>query len=181
MFRSCSALGRGPIHGLTIGAVSLEVLQQLNLLLCLGLPQRDALDRYHSGLASLLPSTWLLFQTSLQHSSHFRKGLENHSFEDIAFKLSGSSRLVTPVICCSPKPYPSFLSNFMDFLANFSVTSLFIHLLSDFNFHIDNNRSKPLDLLNRFNIISQFPHPHPRSYPGSGLNYRNHNLKPLLP
>ncbi|KAK7915506.1 hypothetical protein WMY93_011267 [Mugilogobius chulae] len=86
-----------------------------------------------------------------------------HSFEYIAFKLTGPSPLVTAVIYRPPKPNPSFLSEITDFLTKLTAISSSILLLGDFNFHIDCKNSKPatefLDLLNCFNITQHVNFP----------------------
>ncbi|KAE8298225.1 hypothetical protein D5F01_LYC02717 [Larimichthys crocea] len=67
------------------------------------------------------------------------------SFEHLTFKLAGPTPLVTAIIYCPPKPNPSFLSHFSDFLTHrghildlVCSTGLTIHHLSSFNFNISN-------------------------------------------
>ena len=61
------------------------------------------------------------------------------SFEHITFKLSGPAPLVTAIIYRPPKPNPSFLSDFSDFLTQLTAISPSVLLLGDFNIRIDTN------------------------------------------
>ena len=58
------------------------------------------------------------------------------SFEHLVLNLSGHTQFVIAVVYCPPKPHPSFLSDFSDFLTQFCSFSLLVLLLSDFNIHI---------------------------------------------
>lgn len=86
-----------------------------------------------------------------------------HSFEHLAFKLSGPSPLVTAIIYRPPKPHPSFLSDLADFLTQLSAISPSVLLLGDFNLHIDNTDSKPaiefLELLQWLNFTQHINFP----------------------
>ncbi|XP_029929809.1 LOW QUALITY PROTEIN: uncharacterized protein LOC115374818 [Myripristis murdjan] len=88
------------------------------------------------------------------------------SFEQTAFKLSGPTPLVTAVIYRPPKPNPSFLSDFSDFLTQLcaiSFCSPSVLLLGDFNFHVNDPNCKPatefLDLLHCLNFTQHIDFP----------------------
>ncbi|XP_075868585.1 uncharacterized protein LOC142879305 isoform X3 [Nelusetta ayraudi] len=85
------------------------------------------------------------------------------SFEHITFQLSGPTPLVTAVIYRRPKPNPSFLTDFSNFLTELCAISPSVLLLGDFNFHIDDTNCQPatqfLDLLHRLNFTQHINFP----------------------
>uniref|UniRef100_A0A8P4G516 Reverse transcriptase domain-containing protein n=1 Tax=Dicentrarchus labrax TaxID=13489 RepID=A0A8P4G516_DICLA len=85
-----------------------------------------------------------------------------HSFEHLTFKLSGPTPLVTAIIYRPPKPNPSFLTDFSDFLTQLSAISPSVLLLGDFNIHIDNDcksATEFLELLHCFNFTQHVNFP----------------------
>ncbi|CAM4272747.1 unnamed protein product [Leuciscus chuanchicus] len=62
-----------------------------------------------------------------------------------------------------PKPNPSFLSDFSEFITQLCTTSSTILLVGDFNIHIDSSTSKPttdfLDIIHSFNFIQHVNFP----------------------
>ncbi|KAG7510370.1 hypothetical protein JOB18_020105 [Solea senegalensis] len=69
------------------------------------------------------------------------------SFEHITFKLSGPTPLVTAIIYRPPKPNPSFVFDFSDFLTQLSAISPSVLLLGDFNIHINTNCKSDTEFL----------------------------------
>ncbi|XP_068597914.1 uncharacterized protein [Brachionichthys hirsutus] len=105
--------------------------------------------------------TAVIFRKEIKVTTIFPLNIQ--SFENTTFKLPGPSPLVTAVIYRPPKPNPSFLSEFTDFLTQLSAISSAILLVGDFNFHIDDQNSKPAtefsELLNCFNMTQQVNFP----------------------
>ncbi|CAJ1086698.1 hypothetical protein D5F01_LYC22364 [Xyrichtys novacula] len=85
------------------------------------------------------------------------------SFEHIALKLPGPSPLIITVLYRPPKPNPSFLQDFSDFLLQLSTISPSILRLSDLNLHLDDPTSRPaqdfLDILNHCNFTQHINFP----------------------
>ncbi|CAJ1057637.1 uncharacterized protein LOC117490598 [Xyrichtys novacula] len=89
--------------------------------------------------------------------------LSVHSFEDISVKLPSPTLLVIVTVYCPPKPHPSFLSDFSDFVTHLSTISSSVLLLGDFSFHIDNPTWKQAsdfpDLLDTLNLTQHVHSP----------------------
>ncbi|CAJ1050799.1 LOW QUALITY PROTEIN: uncharacterized protein LOC127597372%2C partial [Xyrichtys novacula] len=89
--------------------------------------------------------------------------LSVHSFENISVKLPGPTPLVIVTIYRPPKPHPSFLSDFFEFVTHLNTISSSVLLLGDFNFHIDNPTCKQasdfLDLLDTLNLTQHVHSP----------------------
>ncbi|CAJ1081981.1 LOW QUALITY PROTEIN: uncharacterized protein LOC116399339 [Xyrichtys novacula] len=89
--------------------------------------------------------------------------LSLHSFENISVKLPGPTPLVIVTIYRPPKPHPSFLSDFSEFVTHLNTISSSVLLLGDFNFHIDNPTCKQasdfLDLLDTLNLTQHVHSP----------------------
>ncbi|CAJ1059667.1 hypothetical protein D5F01_LYC22364 [Xyrichtys novacula] len=83
-------------------------------------------------------------------------------------KIYPSNSLAPPLWSLSlstapPKPHPSFLSDFSDFVTHLNTISSSVLLLGDFNFHIDNPTCKQasdfLDLLDTLNLTQHVQSP----------------------
>ena len=85
------------------------------------------------------------------------------SFEHLAFKLSGHTQSVLAVVYRPPKPNPSFLSDFSEFLTQLCSLSTSVLLLGDFNIHMDSTDSTITtdftDMLDCFNLIQHVNFP----------------------
>ena len=80
------------------------------------------------------------------------------SFEHLTFKFSGPTPLVTAIIYRPPKPNPSFLSDFSDFLTQLSAISPSILLLGDFNIHIDTDCKSATEFLELLHCLNFTQH-----------------------
>ncbi|CAJ1055574.1 PREDICTED: uncharacterized protein LOC109521672 [Xyrichtys novacula] len=80
-----------------------------------------------------------------------------------------------------PKPHPSFLSDFSDFITHLNTISSSVLLLGDFNFHIDNPTFKQasnfLDLLDTLNLTQ---HVHSPTHSHGHTNTPNFLQKPQI-
>lgn len=101
--------------------------------------------------------------TNLDFSASLKHGINPLTISPSTRPLSGPTPLVIAVIYCPPKPYPSFFSDFSDFLTQLCSISPTILLLGDFNIHIDNAECKSatefLELLQCFNFIQHIDFP----------------------
>ena len=82
------------------------------------------------------------------------------SLVNLFFKLPGPKPIIIAINYRPPKPNPSFLSDFSDFITQLSFISSSILLLGDFNIHIDSpdcNATTDLqDILNPTTAMDTF-------------------------